>query len=208
MKPPATLYYDIISPFSHILLQTRGPLERKLHLQPVPVFLPGLLRAQKNIGPAEIPSKRAFSYASMVWKTQKLGVPFKFPPAHPFSPLAPMRLLAQIDADLHTLDKAFSFVFADGRDPNDEWADFCAAIGLPRTTPKPSDDAAKAKLTNFTDDAVQRGVFGVPTIEFRDRLFFGADSIDMLLDFVDRPEMFDEPAFQAALATKNPLVPK
>ncbi|KDO24784.1 hypothetical protein SPRG_22247 [Saprolegnia parasitica CBS 223.65] len=208
MKPRAKLYYDIISPFTHILLRTRGPLEAKLDLRPVPVFLPGLLRAQKNVGPAEIPSKRAFSYASMVWRSEKLGVRFKFPPSHPFSPLAPQRLLAHVDADLPMLDKAFAFVFADGRDPNDEWPAFCEAIGLPASTPKPTDEAVKAKLAKSTEDAVNAGVFGVPTIEYEGRLFFGTESVEMLLDFIDRPGMFDEPAFQAALNTKNPLLQK
>ncbi|OQS00983.1 DSBA oxidoreductase [Thraustotheca clavata] len=206
MRPQATIYYDIISPFTHILLKTRGPIEQKLDLRPVPVFLPGLLRSQKNIGPAEIPSKREFSYASMVWRAEKLKIPFKFPPRHPFSSIAPMRLLTAIDPDMATIDKAFNFVFSDGRDPNEEWSAFCEAIGLPGSTPKPTDDAIKAKLTKNTEEAAALGIFGVPTIYFKERIFFGADSIDMLLDFIDQPNLFDEPAYKAALATENPLL--
>ncbi|KDO24785.1 hypothetical protein SPRG_20821 [Saprolegnia parasitica CBS 223.65] len=208
MKPRATLYYDILSPYAYILLKTRAPLEAKLDLRPVPIYLPGLFKTHSVVGPMAIPSKRAFIYASVVRTTKKLGIPFKFPPRHPFPATPALRLLAQEDADLAMLDKAFDFVFGHGQDPDEKWPEFCAALGLPISTLKPTDAAIKAKLIANTEAAARQGVFGVPTIAYKDQLFFGADSMEWLLEFLDDPSMFNDPAYKAAWATENPFARK
>ncbi|OQR98106.1 DSBA oxidoreductase, partial [Achlya hypogyna] len=185
IKPRATFYYDILSPYAYILLKTRAPLEQKLHLRPVPIFLPGLFKAHGVVGPMAIPSKRAFIYASVVHTTKKLGIPFKFSPRHPFTAVSALRLLTQIDADLNQVEMAFDFVFGQGNDPDD--------------------NDIKAKLIANTVEAARRGVFGVPTIEVNDRLFFGSDSMEWLLEYVDNPDMFSDPEYAAAWTTENPL---
>ena len=40
-----------------------------------------------------------------------------------------------------------------------------------------------------TEEAIQRGVFGVPTLEVDGELFWGADSVDFLKDFLRDPSV-------------------
>jgi 2-hydroxychromene-2-carboxylate isomerase len=45
-------------------------------------------------------------------------------------------------------------------------------------------DAAKAELKANTDEAIARGVFGVPTFVVDGRLFWGFDALPMLRDYL------------------------
>ena len=47
----------------------------------------------------------------------------------------------------------------------------------------------KNTLRENTEDAIHRGVFGVPTFEVDGELFWGADSIEFLKDFLANPSV-------------------
>jgi hypothetical protein len=61
-------------------------------------------------------------------------------------------------------------------------------------------------ITN-TQEAVDRGAFGVPTLAVGDRIFWGVDTIDWVIDYLNQPGMFDQAAFQAAASVPNGLPP-
>ena len=65
----------------------------------------------------------------------------------------------------------------------------------------PSSPAVKAELRAATDDAITRGVFGVPAFELDGRLFWGLDALPMLRAALQGDAWFDGPAWQAAAAT-------
>jgi 2-hydroxychromene-2-carboxylate isomerase len=205
MKTKAYFYYDLISPFTYFFLKSKGILQERLELIPVPIFAAGLFRLQNNRGPAEVAQKRDYTYQFCVWKAQQLKIPFQFPPRHPFASAPAQRLLLQIGADLETLERAFDFVWANGNDPELQWEAFCVAIGLDKSTPKPNDDTVKQALIDSTQAASEQGVFGVPSLRIESQVFWGSDSIDWILAYLENPSMFDEPAFKKALSTINPL---
>jgi 2-hydroxychromene-2-carboxylate isomerase len=103
------------------------------------------------------------------------------------------------------LDRAFDFVWAQGRDPDLEWTEFCASMGLPSDTTRPDSAEIKGRLTQETEQAARQGIFGVPTIVVNQRVFWGCDSIPWILDYLDDTEMFEQPDFQRLRAIKNPL---
>jgi 2-hydroxychromene-2-carboxylate isomerase len=195
MKSPANFYYDIISPYVYFFLKLRKPLEALVDLKPVPIFFPGLLRLQNNRGPAEIPEKRIHTY------------PFQFPRRHPFASAAAQRLLLQEGAGFAMIDKAFDFVWGHGGDPETQWSEFCLALGLPATTAKPSSTEIKQALIVNTEMANQAGIFGVPSVQVHERVFWGSDAIPWIIDFLEHPTMFAEAAYQAAIHAENPLLP-
>jgi len=205
-KTKAYFYYDLISPFSYFFLKSRVTLEQRLELIPIPIFVAGLFRLQNNRGPAEVPEKRSYTYQFCIWKADQLKIPFKFPPRHPFVSVSAQRLLLQINADILTIDKAFDFVWGQGRDPDEEWEAFCISIGLPSKTAKPADEGIKKQLIKLTELAGQEGVFGVPSLKVNQQVFWGHDSIDWILDFLDNPGMFNENAYKNAKLVKNPLI--
>jgi 2-hydroxychromene-2-carboxylate isomerase len=204
-KISATFYYDIISPFAYLYIKQRHRLEQKLDITPIPILLGGLFRATDNKGPGEIAAKRPHTYQFCVWQAEKLGIPFRFPEHHPFLTVAPQRLLIEQNADWAMVDRAFDYVWAEGKDPNLSWSDFCNYLGLPSNTAKPENPEVKAKLIANTNQAKADGAFGVPALVFNQHCFWGVDTIDWALDYLQRPGMFDEAPYAYAANVPNGL---
>jgi len=203
----ARFYFDIISPFSYFYVKLRHRLEPRLQIEPVPVLLGGLLRAAHNHGPGEIAAKRPYTYQFCVWQAEKLGIPFRFPEHHPFITVAAQRLLVQERADWTMVERAFEFVWVMGKDPNLHWSDFCSHLHLDADTPRPDSPASKAALTANTQEALDRGAFGVPALAIGERIFWGVDAIDWVSDYLDRPTMFEEAPYRTASMVPNGLAP-
>ena len=204
-KIPATFYYDIISPFAYLYLKQRQRLEQKLAITPVPILLGGLFRATENKGPGEIAAKRPHTYQFCVWQAEKLGIPFRFPEHHPFMTVAPQRLLVECQADWPMVERAFDFVWVEGKDPNHCWSEFCCYLGLAASTEKPENPEVKAKLISNTHQAKIDGAFGVPALVIKQHCFWGVDTIDWALDFIARPGMFEEASYAHAGNVPNGL---
>ena len=49
----------------------------------------------------------------------------------------------------------------------------------------PDSAEVKAQLKSNTDEAIARGVFGVPTFCVDDKLFWGLDALPMLREYLD-----------------------
>lgn len=206
-KIPATFYYDIVSPFAYLYIKQRQRLEALLDITPVPILLGGLLRAAENKGPGEIVAKRPHTYQFCVWQAEKLGIPFRFPAHHPFMTVAPQRLLVEQKANWAMVDRAFDYVWVEGKDPNQSWSDFCVYIGLPANTTKPDQPDVKAKLIHNTNQAKDAGAFGVPALVVHGHCFWGVDTIDWVLDYLARPSMFEEEQYAYAANVPNGLIP-
>jgi len=179
-------HFDIISPFARVALARLGELPGDVIVRPVPTLLGPVLAHWGQRGPAEIAPKRLHTYRLSCFLGEKYAVPVRFPPRHPFNPLAAMRLLAGCDADLAMVGRAFDFVFGQARAPDnpDELAAFAAHIGVDPALA--SYQPAKDRLRANTDMAIARGVFGVPTFVVPTdddgiELFWGVDAFDMLL---------------------------
>lgn len=187
-------HYDIISPYAHVALARLGELPADVIVRPVPVLLGAILNHWGQRGPAEISAKRLHTYRQSVFLGKQHGVDVRFPPRHPFNPLKPLRLLAGADADLGTVRRAFDFVFSEGRAPDtdDELAAFAETVGIP--VDLAADDAAKLALRTNTEQAIARGVFGVPSFvcatDKGHEVFWGVDAFDMLLAWLDDETLF------------------
>ena len=194
MTRTITFFYDIISPFAHVALRRLPELPADVEVKPVPVLLGALLSHWGQRGPAEIEPKRLHTYRLATHVGSRYGVDVRFPPRHPFNPLAALRILAGADADLAMAGRAFDFVFGQGRavDTPAEIAAFAQAVGAP--VEFAADESAKAKLRAATDAAIAQGVFGVPTFSVATagghELFWGVDSFDMLKDWLADEALF------------------
>ncbi|MBU3609451.1 DsbA family protein [Polynucleobacter wuianus] len=204
---PATFYYDIVSPFAYLYVKQRQRLESKLDMTPVPILLGGLLRATENKGPGEVAAKRPHTYQFCVWQAEKLGIPFRFPEHHPFMTVAPQRLLVEQKADWAMIERAFEYVWVEGKDPNLSWSEFCIYLGLPADTAKPDNPEIKSQLIANTNQAKAAGAFGVPALIVNQHCFWGIDTIDWVLDYLARPGMFEEASYAYAGSIPNGLLP-
>jgi 2-hydroxychromene-2-carboxylate isomerase len=184
--PSADWYFDFISPFSYLQCEQLPTLERSIRIRYRPVLFAALLAAHGHKGPAEIASKRRFTYRFVVWQAAKLGIPLKFPAAHPFNPLALLRLAIAADCEPSAVQRIFRFVWRDGRlgDLPIEWAELISELDIPDAASRIASSEVKDALRKNTDDAIARGVFGVPTLAIGDELFWGVDATAMAADYV------------------------
>ncbi|MEP7180920.1 MAG: 2-hydroxychromene-2-carboxylate isomerase [Betaproteobacteria bacterium] len=193
----ADWYFDFISPFAYLQSERLATLAPRLAIRYKPVLFAGLLGANGQKGPAEIASKRTFTYRFCVWQAKQLGIPFKFPPEHPFNPLPLLRLAIACDSAPDAVHRIFRFVWADGRLPDlpIEWAELTGALGVPDADARIASAEVKDKLRRNTDEAIARGVFGVPTLAIGGELFWGVDATGMAADYVTAGCRFDDPEY-------------
>jgi len=176
--PSATLrwYFDFISPFSYLHWQKVKALAATREVTPVPVVFGAILDALGQKGPAEIPGKREFTYRHVLWQARCEGVELRFPPAHPFNPIAALRACIAADSTPHAVDALFDWIWREGNAGDSAAAiePVLARLGIDATAL--SAEATRATLRRNTDDAIARGVFGVPTLEVDGAMFWGNDA--------------------------------
>jgi len=189
----ARWYYDLISPFSYLHLKQFHKLPTDLEIEFTPVLFAGLLKHWEHKGPAEIPAKRSYTYRQVTWLAQHLAIPFKFPPAHPFNPLPALRLVIAAGSKRQNVETAFDLIWKEGRDPQDPAgiAELGRRLHIQDVPAALADEAVKARLKANTDQAIAQGVFGVPSFVLGERLFWGQDSLDMMRDYLNHPNLFD-----------------
>jgi 2-hydroxychromene-2-carboxylate isomerase len=187
------LYFDVISPFVYLMLEQMDRLPDDLSVEYRPILLAGLLDHFDHKGPAEIPSKRVFTYRKVLLEAHKLGVPLRFPPAHPFNPLPLLRLALLVGDDLERIRSITRRVWADGVVPAtaEELDELGDAVGVADASRAIRQDEVKQRLRRNFEEAMGDGVFGVPTMVVEGQLFWGADSIDMLTAFLADPDLFE-----------------
>ena len=191
--------FDVISPFAYLALPRLEELPAGIELVVVPVLLAALLDRFGQRGPAEIPSKRRFTYRFVLWRARRLGLPLRMPPAHPFNPLAALRLIIAAGSDRRAAETVLKAVFGEGRDLTDQAviADLAAQLGVADPQRTLADAAVKQRLRENTLWASAQGVFGVPTLLIGEELFWGHDAFDMALDYLSRPQSFADPDMRA-----------
>lgn len=186
MDATLTWYFDFISPFSYLQWQRLKPLLREREtagtpVRLVPIVFAAVLDARGQKGPAEIPGKREFTYRHVLWLARQAGVTLRFPPAHPFNPLASLRLSIAAGDTPEAVDSIFDWIWTHGR-PGDSVG---ALVPLMAALDVPADaldaDQTKAALRANTDAAIAAGIYGVPTLSVGDELFWGYDATDFAL---------------------------
>ena len=202
-----TCYLDFISPCAYLAFEAlpsslMGVSHRMVYK---PVLFVAMLKHHGQLGPAEIAGKREWTYRQVVWQAQQMGVPLDMPLAHPFNPLALLRLAVACSANgepnRFVCDTLFKHVWQGGA-AADEPARL-QALTL-QLEPQRSVDAPEVKdqLKANTEEAIARGVFGVPTFVVDDKVFWGLDALPMLRAYLDGDAWFDL-AWDAAARTQT-----
>lgn len=212
MSDTLRFYFDYVSPYAFLAWQRVPALAREygLKLEPVPVLLGGLLKAHNNIGPAEIPSKRAWVYADSLRTAALDGVYLSFPPEHPFNPLLALRLTHWVarEAPEH-LEDLISDCFAAAwqaaqviTDPR-TLAGILSHHGMSYRDEDVQSPEIKAALRSATEEAATAGVFGVPTFQLGDTLLWGHDRLGQLESILKDGDPLDRELLAEALAVPS-----
>jgi 2-hydroxychromene-2-carboxylate isomerase len=194
---PATWYFDFVSPYAYLQSRMMQRFAGKAAITMKPVLFAGLLSHSKNLGPAEIPSKRLWTYRFCTWFGRAHGIPFKFPPRHPFNPLKPLRLAIAEGTKPAVVQAIFDFIWAEGRDPTDaaEWKALGAKLGLADPDAAVENPEVKDMLRANTEAAIAEGVFGVPSFVVGGEVFWGVDATEFVLQYLDNPALLRDPEF-------------
>jgi 2-hydroxychromene-2-carboxylate isomerase len=188
----ADWYFDFISPFSYLQLGKILALRAKIEITPVPIVFGAVLKHHGQLGPAEIRGKREFTYRFVQWTAERDGVVFRFPPAHPFNPIAALRLVITAGTTWPAISAIFEHIWKDGRsgDDTESLVDVARALGIGDVAQAVTGEDVKAALRANTEAAIAAGVFGVPTLRIGGELFWGNDATQMIEDWLARPDRF------------------
>jgi len=194
-----TFWFDPVSPFAYLAFE-RLPQALEGCSYAVnyrPVLFAGLLANWGQKGPAEIEPKRAWSFRHIHWLAQQHGIALETPATHPFNPLPLLRLALACGPNRRVVEAVMRYVWIGGGDAGD--AARIAALAHDLAPARdPFSAEVKGALRDATDDAITRGVFGVPTFEVDGRLFWGLDALPMLRAALLGEPWFDGPAWDAA----------
>jgi 2-hydroxychromene-2-carboxylate isomerase len=197
-------YFDFQSPYAYLAWTRIYPLAARfaLPVEPIPILFAALLDAHGTLGPVEVPARRRYLIRDVARIAHAYGVPLELPPAHPFNPLPALRLASlPMDPELRRalVDRLFRASWAEGAGVTDPAVvrSIATHVGLPAASIEEAGSAeAKARLRAQTEEAIQRGIFGVPTMVVRGQLFWGCDSLPHLERFLAHgdvvgPELVD-----------------
>ncbi len=178
-----SFWFDPVSPFAYLAFECLPQaLEGcSYEVEYRPVLFAGLLKHWGQKGPAEIEPKREWTFRHVAWLAETQGIPFQMPTAHPFNPLALLRLAIAAGPNRRVVEAVFHHVWRGGGDPLDpvRLADLAARLAPPVD---PQSDAVKATLRQATDEAMRRGLFGVPTCVLDGVNYWGLDALPMVAE--------------------------
>ncbi|MGO4312160.1 2-hydroxychromene-2-carboxylate isomerase [Pseudomonas sp. KB_15] len=193
MSKTVEFLFDLGSPTTY-LAYTQLPAiceQTDSQLIYIPILLGGVFKATGNASPATIPAKGRHMIQDLDRYARRYGVPLKFNPHFPINTLMLMRAVTGIQ--LHHperfvafIDCLFNALWVDGRNLNDP-ATVAAVLNGNGFDPDEvlaltADETVKATLKDNTEKAVQRGVFGVPSMFVDNQLYFGQDRLDFVLE--------------------------
>lgn len=191
MTKAVEFYFDLGSPASY-LAATQLPrlcAEAGAELIWKPMLLGGVFQATGNHSPATIPAKGPYMMRDLGRFARRYGVPFQFNPNFPINTLLLMR--GAIGMQMHEperfpayIDAMYRAMWAEPRNLNDpatvgavlQEAGFDAAKMLALANAQDVKDRLKAA----TQEAVERGVFGAPTMFVGKQMFWGQDRLDFV----------------------------
>eukprot|EP01080_Neovahlkampfia_damariscottae_P010164 gene10164-2584_t len=161
----------------------------------VPVLFASFLKENQTKGPAEIPSKRLFTFKDITRIGLKQNISIKGPPIHPFNPLLPLRVVSAIEDEkmkLAVTQMFFNACWRDGIDISDERkVEFL--LKEIHINPKiifENLNEAKQKLIQQSEKAIKDGIFGVPSFKVDDEIFWGQDRIEFVKEFIEGKDHF------------------
>jgi len=208
-----TFYLDFISPYAYLAFEE---LPKQLmgishSVAYRPILFGAVLNHHGHMGPAEIPGKREWTYRQVLWQAKQLDIPLDMPLAHPFNPLSLLRLAVACSDEgapnRYVCETIFRHVWQGGHAADDvnRFPELLAGLAPKRDM---QEVEVKNQLKNNTEEAITKGVFGVPTFAIDDKLFWGLDALPMLRQYIEKNPLFNETHWQSADSIKTGITRK
>ncbi len=193
------LIFDFVSPNAYLAwYPLRELLARQgASLAVTPVFLGGMHRLTGNAPPmirdAEVKGKNAYSMLEMNRFIAKHGLSnFAMNPGFPFNSVTLQRMLVALEGDdrIDFVEALLPAIWEQGLDVTDldAVATTIGAAGFDAASlvAQAQDPGIKQALIDSTEDAVERGAFGIPTFFVGEEMFFGKERLGQIEELLAR----------------------
>ena len=191
MIKPFEFYFDFGSPYSFIAHKRIEIIEKEneIKIKYKPVLLGGLLKLAGIKANADIPVKGRYMIKDCKLCAEKYHIEFKFNNYFPIKTLNLMRgvIVAEKKNFIKIfIDKVFDAIWKDGINLNDNTIvekliknlDINPkAFLMEAINPK-----MKGELKKRTDDAYKKGIFGTPSFIVNNKIFWGQDRLEFVLN--------------------------
>ena len=156
-----------------------------------PLFLGGMHKLTGNAPPfvrdAEVKGKNAYAMLEMQRFIAKHGLTrYRMPATFPFSSIVPQRMLLAVEGEnrVALAERLLTLIWEDGLDPanGEALASALDEAGFGGTWLLKSTQDAEIKqaLIDNTEQAVERGVFGIPTFFVDGEIYFGKERLGQI----------------------------
>jgi 2-hydroxychromene-2-carboxylate isomerase len=193
MSKTVEFFFDLGSPATYLAYTQLPKICEQTDSQLIyrPMLLGGVFKATGNASPITVPAKGRYMFQDLDRYAKRYGVPLKFNPHFPINTLMLMRAVTGMqlrhpERFQAFIDCLFHALWVEGRSLDDP-ATVAAVLTQNGFDPNEvlaltADEDVKAALKENTEEAVQRGVFGAPSMFVEGQLFFGQDRLDFVLE--------------------------
>jgi 2-hydroxychromene-2-carboxylate isomerase len=191
MSKTLEFFFDLGSPATYLAYTQLPALcaETGTRLVYQPMLLGGVFKATGNASPITVPAKGRYMFDDLARYAARYNVTLKFNPHFPINTLMLMRAVTGVQ--MHQperfqafIDCLFRALWVDGHNLGDPAvvATVLAEAGFnpEEVLALANDEAVKTALKDKTEQAVQRGVFGAPSMFVGNQLFFGQDRLEFV----------------------------
>ena len=191
MSKTLEFFFDLGSPATYLAYTQLPALcaETGTRLVYQPMLLGGVFKATGNASPITVPAKGRYMFDDLARYAARYDVTLKFNPHFPINTLMLMRAVTGVQ--MHQperfqafIDCLFRALWVDGHNLGDPAvvATVLAEAGFnpEEVLALANDEAVKTALKDKTEQAVQRGVFGAPSMFVGNLLFFGQDRLEFV----------------------------
>lgn len=196
-EPTLKFYFDFSCPYAYLASTQIEAFAARVgaRLESKPILLGGVFRAREtpqNLSEVLAPSKARHNLADMQRQAAFAGVELRMPAGHPMRTVEALRSLLVVGPPawplVHALYRAYWVDGVEISKPENLRAILAeAGHDADAILAKISDPQIKQELRARTDEAIEAGVFGVPTFVVHDEqsgrddeLFWGVDRLDMV----------------------------
>lgn len=197
MSKKVEFFFDLGSPTSYLAYTQLPKICAQTDSQLVyqPMLLGGVFKTTGNASPISVPAKGRYMLQDLARFAQRYQVELNFNPHFPINTLLLMRATTGVQMHLPErfidfIDCLFRALWVDKRNLNDaaSVAQVLEQGGFDTQQILDLSNAedVKTALRNNTEQALQRGVFGAPSMFVGEELFFGQDRLDFVREALSK----------------------
>ncbi|CAI8918395.1 2-hydroxychromene-2-carboxylate isomerase [Pseudomonas chlororaphis] len=193
MSKTVEFFFDLGSPTTYLAYTQLPKICAQTGSQLIyqPMLLGGVFKVTGNASPISIPAKGRYMLQDLARYARRYEVPLAFNPHFPINTLLLMRAVTGMQLRhpqrfVAFIDCLFRALWVEKRNLNDQ-ATVAAVLSQGGFDPLEvlaltNDEEVKNALKDKTEQALQRGVFGAPSMFVDNQLFFGQDRLDFVLE--------------------------